>query len=106
EIEAQALENAFPDKDKRLEFLNLLLDYSNHVVNEFKELEKRLPKHRNHPYYIKSKTFRDKVLNGPKQGSVMKVQQIEKAIQDLEEEFECDTEKSESEDEIEKNKLN
>ncbi|CAG8529442.1 4284_t:CDS:2 [Dentiscutata erythropus] len=86
EIEAQALENAFPNKDKYLKFLNSLLDYSNHIVNEFKELEKRLTKNRSHPYYIKFKTFRDKVLNGLKQGSVMKVQQIEKAIQDLEEE--------------------
>ncbi|CAG8684577.1 3720_t:CDS:2 [Dentiscutata erythropus] len=92
-------------KDKCLEFLNSLLDYSNYIVNKFKELKKRLPKNRSHPYYIKSKTFRDKVLNSSKQGSVIKVQQIEKAIQDLEEEFECDTKKSENEQDFDNNSL-
>jgi hypothetical protein len=82
-VENTAYENAFPDKQERLEFMKLQLDLLNAKIVEFTNIEKGLPKNKKHPQFFKAVKFTDNILDGPKKGTVMSIQNLERNISKL-----------------------
>ncbi|CAG8855372.1 42612_t:CDS:1 [Gigaspora margarita] len=92
EVDIYAFEIAFSEPDERLNFMRNLLEYYNARVTEIKNIESKMPKNRNHSLFFKAKTWREKILKGPKAGALMAVQRLEQAIEDLENDFIIDNE--------------
>jgi hypothetical protein len=82
-VENTAYENAFSDKKKCLEFMKLQLDLLNAKIVEFTNIEKGLPKNKKHPQFFKAVKFTDNILDGPKKGTVMSIQNLERNISKL-----------------------
>ncbi|RIB01964.1 hypothetical protein C2G38_2050433 [Gigaspora rosea] len=87
EVETQALERAFPNREKRLEFLKLFLKFSEAKVKEYKFIDKSMPKLREHHRFVDAKQFKNMVLNGPYKGAKIEVNRISDLISDLEDEI-------------------
>src|SRR5947208_9320594 len=56
DVEYQSLKRAFLDEDEHMKFLQDFLHYSKVRVAEFDEIERKLPRDRNHELYYDSRT--------------------------------------------------
>ncbi|RIB06611.1 hypothetical protein C2G38_2032958 [Gigaspora rosea] len=84
EVETQALERAFPNREKRLKFLKLFLEFSEAKVKEYKFIDKLMLKSREHRRFVDAKQFKNTVLNGPYKGAKIEVNRISNLISNLE----------------------
>jgi hypothetical protein len=86
EIDKEALRRAFPDYIERSNFIDLLKKYHRAKVEEFENIENRLPKLRSHPSFYQIKPWKKNILSGPKRGAEMFIQRLGEYGEEFEEE--------------------
>lgn len=92
EIDKEALRKAFPDLEKRLNFIDELKRYNHAKLEEFDMIESKLPKRKSNPFFYRINTWKKNILKGPKVGVNIAIKNLSDFVEEFEEEFEEETE--------------